>query len=95
MEKACTRVFYDATDGRILATLHRVEGGLPRKPIEKLQYLDIPYENFDPMKYDIERIENGKPVLVSTYVETEQERQIRELEDQLLLQAENEIGGIL
>lgn len=95
MEKTGTRVFYDEADGRIVATLHRVEGGLPRQPIEKLNYLDIPFENFDPLKWDIERIEDGKPVLISTYVETEQERQIRELEDQLLLQAEKEVGGIL
>ena len=95
MDKIGTRVFYDEVDGRIVSTLHRVEGGIPRKPITNLKYLDIPYDNFDPGKFDIERIENGKPVLVSTYVETEQERQIRELEDQLLLQAENEVGGIL
>ena len=95
MEKTGTRVFYDAADGRIVAILHRLIGGLPRQPITDLQYMDIPYDGFDPLKADIERIEDGKPVIVSTYVETEQERQIRELEDQLLLQAENEVGGIL
>lgn len=95
MEKIGTRVFYDEADGRIVATLHRLVGGLPRQPITDLQYMDIPYDGFDPLNADIERIENGKPVIISTYVETDQERHIRELEDLLLMQAENDIGGIL
>lgn len=95
MAKISTRVFYDAADGRILSTLHRVDGGIPRQPITDLQYLDIPYEGFDPMVSDIERVEDGKPIIISTLVETEQERQIRELEDLLLMQAESEFGGLL
>ena len=95
MTKVGTRVFYDESDGRIVSTIHRLEGGIPRAEIVRLAYLDIPYEEFDPLKYDITHIENGRPVLISTQYETDEQRQIRELEDALLLQAEAESGGIL
>lgn len=95
MTKAGTRVFYDESDNRILATLHRVDGGLPRIPIAQLAYLDIEYDDFNPMTHDIERVENGVPIFISTYQETPEEKRIRELEDLLLLQLEDELGGIL
>lgn len=95
MTKAGTRVFYDEPDGRILATLHRIDGGLPRTPIAQLAYLDMEYDEFNPLTHDIERVENGIPILISTYQESEEEKRIRELEDLLLLQLEDELGGIL
>ena len=95
MDKTGTRVFYDAANGNLVATLHRVFGGIERQPIEQLEYLDIGFDNFDPMTHEIVSVENGQPVIVSIYQESVEEKRIRKLEDALLLQAENEVGGIL
>ena len=95
MDKTGTRVFYDAANGNVVATLHRVFGGIERQPIEQLEYLDIGFDSFDPMSQEVVSVENGQPVIVSIYQESEEEKRIRELEDVLLLQAENEVGGIL
>ena len=95
MDKTGTRIFYDAANGNVVATLHRVFGGIERQPIEQLEYLDFGFDNFDPLTHEIISVENGQPVIVSIYQESEEEKRIRELEDALLLQTENEIGGIL
>lgn len=95
MGKVGTRVFYDKNTGQVLSILHRVDGGIVRTPIGELAYLDMDYDEFDPSKFDIRDVTGGKPTLISTYQETAEEKRIRELEDALLLQAENDIGGIL
>lgn len=68
----------------------------PHHDITEVNFVDIPYgstNGFDIVKIDVE---TKKPILEATPVyESPEQKHIRELEDALLLQAENEIGGIL
>ena len=86
-------------DGDIIASEGEYMGDvLPRKEITSINYIDLEYGEIDLNKYDIKGIDilTLKPILAERQInETEDQKRIRELEDVLLLQAENEIGGIL
>lgn len=99
MERHGWRFVYDQ-DGIIVYSEGQAEGDLrPRKEWHHLGFAEFEYGELNLEKYDISHfdIETGKPILVErpALPETDEQRRIRELEDALLLQAENEIGGIL
>lgn len=97
MSKVGTRVIYDKVDGRIISILHRVDGGLPRKEIKEIAYIDLGYDDFNLLTHDITGVDEDGNVLLktlSTY-EAEEQQRIHELEDALLLATDAEIGGIL
>ena len=86
-------------DGEIIYIIHEMAGDvLPHKEITSLHHLDLEYGAIDFSKHQIVGvdIETMKPILEEIPVpENEEQRKIRELEDALLLQADNDIGGIL
>lgn len=91
------RVIFDQS-GKILFQTGESSGNvLPHSEITELHHMEIPYGSIDYGQFRITGIdiENMQPVLESTVNETEDQKRIRELEDALLMQAENEIGGIL
>lgn len=91
-----TRIFYDNADKVILSVLHRVGGGLPRKEIIDLKHVDIPFYEFNYMTHDIIGIdENGQPILELLSNLITYDTRILDLENELLLKLDNEIGGII
>lgn len=91
------RILFDAVTGEILHQTGEMVGDVSnRLPIQNLSYMDLPFGFTDYTKNIIKSIdvESGIPVLESL-PETKEQRKIRELEDALLIQAENENGGIL
>jgi len=98
MLKRGNRIIYDTTTGKVIYQTGEAAGDiLPHDVWNTLEYIDVPYGSIDYSKSYIDRIdEEGNPVVISYDIsETEEQRKIRELEDALLIQAENEIGGIL
>lgn len=97
MKELPTRLFYDESDGEILSIEYGYRGAVnDRKEAEVVRVLDIPNSTFNPMKQRIVRVENGKAIFEDLpIVETDEQKRIRELEDALLLAADNELGGIL
>lgn len=96
--KRDNRVIFDPVTGKIVFQTGEAEGDInPHEKWNTLEYIDVPYGSVDYSKSYIDRIdEEGNPVVISYDIsETEEQRKIRELEDALLIQAENEIGGIL
>ncbi|ATP40691.1 hypothetical protein CSE16_11885 [Solibacillus sp. R5-41] len=86
-------------DGNIIHTEGECSGDvLSRKELTSIDYIDLEYGEIDLTKWDVVGIDTVtlKPILVEKPIyETEEQRRIRELEDELLLQTENEFGGIL
>ncbi|WP_342573697.1 hypothetical protein MHH37_15610 [Solibacillus sp. FSL K6-1781] len=87
---------YHNQKGEILFMSGEMDNGVARPKDEEVSWIDIPY-GFDFTKQIILSIdvETKQPVIELTNYETPEEKRIRELEDALLLQAENEVGGIL
>lgn len=92
------RIFYDQ-DGDIIHQTGEMQGDvLPRKEITELNLIDLNYGAID---YNTHRIASIDTVTKQPVLETiekpltpEQQR-IKELEDQLLLMADANTGGIL
>jgi len=86
-------------DGEIIFMTGEMSGDvLPRKEITELHCIDLGYGAIDFSTHKIIgiNIETKEPIIETlSTTETDEQRRIRELEDALLLQAENEIGGIL
>lgn len=86
-------------DGEIICIIHQMAGDvLPHKKITSLHHIDLEYDALDFSTHQIVGVdvETMKPILEEIPVpENEEQRKIRELEDALLLQADNDIGGIL
>lgn len=95
--KIGTRIIYESNSKNIATILHRMEGNVLERSDEPLMYVDIPYDSFHPTTHYISGIdEDGMAIIEKLPIhETEEQKQIRELEDVLLLQTENEVGGIL
>lgn len=89
------RVYYNQ-HGNILFMGGEMDNGVARPKDEEVYWVDLSY-GFDFKRQLILSIdvETKEPVIEVLNYETPEQRQIRELEDQLLLQAENEVGGIL
>lgn len=97
--KVGTRIIFDATDGEIVDIYGEMSGGVTaRKQIGQLDYMDLEYGEVNLLTHKIIGIDmvSRKPILEEIpTTESEDQRRIRELEDALLLQTDNEIGGIL
>ncbi|PBH84470.1 hypothetical protein BGU59_09795 [Clostridioides difficile] len=90
------RIFFDE-DGEIVFYEGQAKGNVPkRKDIKKIEYIDLPYDYIDYEKYRIIsiNIETKQPILeeVTIYM-SEEEKRIQELENQLLLAVDKELGG--
>lgn len=92
------RIIFDQS-GEIVFQTGEMEGDvLPRKNITSLDYIDLDFGAVDLTKKRIVSIDpvSKKPVLEDIQVElTPEQQRIKELEDQLLLMADAETGGIL
>ncbi|HBG1246815.1 TPA: hypothetical protein KPG57_001636 [Clostridioides difficile] len=90
------RIIYDDL-GKIWMQTGEATGDiLPHDKITKLSYIDIEYGSVDYSKQYIEciNIETKEPVLKNIpLILTEEEKRIQELENQLLLSVNQEIGG--
>jgi len=95
--KVGTRVIYGSESKNIVIVLHRMEGDVLERSNEPLEYIDIPFDYFDPSTHFIDGIdENGSAIItILPNNETEEQQRIRKLEDALLLQADLENGGLL
>jgi hypothetical protein len=92
-----TRIVFDQ-DGEIVAFLGEMLGNVPlRKEITKLDYIDLEYASIDQTIHRIVKInpETKLPVLERIHAELTPEERIKELEDQILLMANENTGGIL
>ncbi|KPI46112.1 hypothetical protein KW94_20550 [Clostridioides difficile] len=90
------RIFFDE-EGEIIFCEGQSRGNvLERKDIKKIEYIDLPYDCIDYEKYRIIgiNIETKQPILeeIPIFI-TEEEKRIQELENQLLLSVNQEIGG--
>ncbi|HBE9107201.1 TPA: hypothetical protein KNH21_000448 [Clostridioides difficile] len=92
------RIFFDE-DGEIIFYEGQSRGNVPkRKNIKKIEYIDLEYDYVNYNKYKIIgiNIETKEPILEEIKVElTEEEKRIQELENQILLNENEKIGGIL
>lgn len=94
------RIIFDVLDGVVVAMTGESKGVgiLPHKIINSLDYVDVPYGAVDFSKYIIAGVNpTTKELILDAIpeVETDEQRRIRELEDALLLQMDNELGGLL
>ncbi|UWD47714.1 hypothetical protein NYR90_14325 [Clostridioides difficile] len=91
------RIIFDQ-DGEIIAIYGEMEGDvIPRKAISKIDYIDIPYKSIAD-NYYIEKIDtvNNVPIIKELKRElTEEQKRIQELENQILLNENEKVGGIL
>ena len=90
------RIFFDE-EGEIIFYEGQSKGNVPeRKNIKKIEYIDLPYDYIDYEKYKIIgiNIETKQPILeeIPIYM-SEEEKRIQELENQLLLAVDKELGG--
>ena len=90
------RIFFDE-EGEIIFYEGQSRGNVvERKNIKKIEYIDLPYDYIDYEKYRIigMNIETKQPILkeIPIYM-NEEEKRIQELENQLLLSVNQEIGG--
>lgn len=92
------RVIYDQ-NGKIVFQTGEIQGDvLPRKEITELNYIDLEYGEIDYSKYRIVGIdvETKEPILEEIIIEkTPEQQKIEELENQLLLLADELEGGVL
>lgn len=98
MMRIGNRVFYDQ-DGVIICQTGEMRGDvLPRNEITQVNYIDLDYGQVDFNTHRIVVVDTAsrQPILeeIEQYISPEQQR-IQELENELLLQADNELGGIL
>ncbi|WP_405155623.1 hypothetical protein [Paenibacillus sp. FSL K6-0108] len=93
-----TRIIYDQ-DGEIIYRAGEIQGDvLPRKEITELHYIDLEYGAIDYHTHRIVSIDPAtkQPVLEELpIVETPEQQKIKELEEQILLLANENTGGIL
>lgn len=90
------RIIYDQTGKILLQTGEATGDVLPHDEITELHCIDVPYGNVDYAKNRIIgiNIETIQPILekIPVYV-SEAEKEKQELENQLLLLTNQEIGG--
>ncbi|EOY7138244.1 hypothetical protein ACQD5V_003382 [Clostridioides difficile] len=92
------RVIYDQTGKIIFETGESCGDVLPHNKITELDYIDIPYRSIDYIKNRIIgiNIETKQPILeeIPVYV-SEEKKRIQELENQVLLNENEKVGGLL
>ncbi len=90
------RIYYNASTGNILFIAGEIHNSdAQRDPDEVVEFIDIDYGSIDYTKNMIVGVDTENKKIILQPIENEQEKQIRELEDALLLATENEVGGIL
>lgn len=101
MPQIGNRIIYDQ-DGEIICQLGEMQGDVsPRKDIMAVDFVDLEFGQIDYTKHKLIGVKPQTKELILEeipHIETEIERLQREkqeLEDQLLLQADAEVGGIL
>ncbi|HFL3159160.1 TPA: hypothetical protein ACG3JU_003560 [Clostridioides difficile] len=97
MEVGATIVFDQ--DGEVIKYIGEMQGDvISRKPIEKLDFINIDYGTIDFNKYRLVgiNIETKEPILeeIPVFI-TEEEKRIQELENQILLNENEKVGGLL
>lgn len=90
------RIIYNQSGEIIFQTGEAIGDVLPHAEITELHYLDIEYGSIDYSKQYVESInvKTKEPVIKNiTLILTEEEKRIQELENQLLLSVNQELGG--
>ncbi|MCC0718364.1 MULTISPECIES: hypothetical protein [unclassified Clostridioides] len=92
------RIIYDQTGKILLQTGEATGDVLPHDIITELSFLDVEYGNIDYSKQYIESINPITKELIlkdiPIYLSTEEKR-IQELENQILLNENEKVGGLL
>ncbi|HBF4547298.1 hypothetical protein O0E53_18830 [Clostridioides difficile] len=92
------RIIYDQTGKILLQTGEATGDVLEHDTITELYYVDIEYGSIDYTKNRITgiNIETKQPILeeIPVYI-TEEEKRIKELENQLLIAENEKVGGLL
>ncbi|EGT4066985.1 TPA: hypothetical protein ACGI4G_002521 [Clostridioides difficile] len=92
------RIIYDQTGKILLQTGEATGEVLPHDNITELSFLDIEYGSIDYSKQYIESINptTKEPILkdIPIYL-SEEEKRIQELENQILLNENEKVGGLL
>ncbi|HBG2633490.1 TPA: hypothetical protein SOL91_002981 [Clostridioides difficile] len=92
------RIIYDQTGKILLQTGEATGDILEHDTITELHYIDVEYGNIDYSKQYIESINpiTKEPILkdIPIYL-TEEEKRIQELENQILLNENEKVGGLL
>ncbi|MEH7456313.1 hypothetical protein V7183_03530 [Bacillus sp. JJ1127] len=97
MNQIGTRIIYDQ-DGDIVVELGQMAGNiLPRKEIKELNFIDISFGsiNFQTHRIVGVDIETKQPILEEIPQVLTPEQQLEKLENELLLAADANVGGIL
>ncbi|EGT3640540.1 TPA: hypothetical protein KN209_003186 [Clostridioides difficile] len=92
------RIIYDQTGKILLQTGEATGDILEHDTITELHYIDVEYGNIDYSKQYIESINpiTKEPILkdIPIYL-SEEEKRIQELENQILLNENEKVGGLL
>lgn len=92
------RIIYDQTGKILLQTGEATGDVLEHDTITELHYIDVEYGNIDYSKQYIESINpiTKEPILkdIPIYL-SEEEKRIQELENQILLNENEKVGGLL
>ncbi|MBG0220003.1 hypothetical protein I4O96_13175 [Clostridioides difficile] len=92
------RIIYDQTGKILLQTGEATGDVLEHDTITELYYVDIEYGSIDYTKNRITsiNIETKQPILeeIPVYI-TDEEKRIQELENQILLNENEKVGGLL
>ncbi|CCL09116.1 TPA: hypothetical protein SHW33_002934 [Clostridioides difficile] len=92
------RIIYDQTGKILLQTGEATGDVLEHDEITELHCIDVPYGSIDYTKNRITgiNIETKEPILeeIPIFV-TEEEKRIQELENQILLNENEKVGGLL
>ncbi|MCC0678943.1 hypothetical protein IC218_01555 [Clostridioides sp. ES-S-0005-03] len=92
------RIIYDQT-GKILLQIGEATGDvLEHDTITELHWIDVPYRSIDYTKNRVTgiNIETKQPILEEIPVfMSDEEKRIQELENQILLNENEKVGGIL
>lgn len=90
------RIYYKESDGTVIFQTGEISGVKEeRSEVDEIRFIDIPFGAIDYTNTIIVDVEDGKPILKSFEKNTPEMQRIYKLEDELLLQSENETGGIL
>lgn len=93
-----TRIIFEANVGNIIEVYGDMEGGVTDRPQwGRLDYIDVDFGKINLTTHRVIgiNVETRQPILEPIDKETEEQKLIRELEDELLLAADAEMGGIL
>lgn len=88
------RVYYKKSDETVIFQTGELSGAKEeRSEVDEIGFIDIPFGDIDYTNTLIIGVEDGKPKLKT--FEKDEQKHIREIEDELLVKTENETGGIL